>query len=220
MRQGQPQNRQRSRGRGNNNRNNNNNNRNNLNRSMESNGPEVRIRGTAAHIAEKYQHLARDAQLAGDNVAAESYWQHAEHYNRLISVAQAQQAQQREERAQHQSQQNTDTAEGAAQEDGDDNRSRNRSHRNRNETRSDEPVAEVASFNGDGPQPTLDEAPAELVLKDEPVVADKDAGSDEEPAPRKRTARRPRKKAVEEAAPVAAEAQADLPSFISGAAEE
>jgi hypothetical protein len=63
---------------------------NSLARSYESNGPDVKIRGTAAHIAEKYTTLARDALASGDLVAAESYFQHAEHYNRIIMAAQAQ----------------------------------------------------------------------------------------------------------------------------------
>jgi hypothetical protein len=61
-----------------------------LARSFESNGPDVKIRGTAAHIAEKYTSLARDALASGDLVAAESYFQHAEHYNRIIMAAQSQ----------------------------------------------------------------------------------------------------------------------------------
>jgi hypothetical protein len=61
-----------------------------LTRSYESNGPDVKVRGTAAHIAEKYTSLARDAQAAGDIVAVESYLQHAEHYNRIVMAAQAQ----------------------------------------------------------------------------------------------------------------------------------
>jgi len=61
-----------------------------LARSYESNGPDVKIRGTAAHIAEKYMSLARDALSSGDLVAAESYFQHAEHYNRIIQAAQSQ----------------------------------------------------------------------------------------------------------------------------------
>lgn len=61
-----------------------------LTRSYESNGPDVKIRGTALHIAEKYVQLARDAQSGGDRVAAESYLQHAEHYYRLVAAAQAQ----------------------------------------------------------------------------------------------------------------------------------
>src|SRR6185503_6011313 len=55
-----------------------------LARNYESNGPDVKIRGTAAYIAEKYMSLARDALASGDMVAAESYFQHAEHYNRII----------------------------------------------------------------------------------------------------------------------------------------
>ena len=60
-----------------------------LTRNFESNGPNVKIRGTAAHIAEKYLALARDAQSSGDIIVAESYFQHAEHYNRIIMTAQA-----------------------------------------------------------------------------------------------------------------------------------
>jgi len=62
-----------------------------LTRSYESNGPDVKIRGTAQHIAEKYLQLARDAQSSGDTIMAESLLQHAEHYFRLIAAAQAQQ---------------------------------------------------------------------------------------------------------------------------------
>ena len=61
-----------------------------LSRSFESNGGDVKIRGTALHIAEKYGQLARDAQSAGDRVAAENYLQHAEHYYRIVAAAQAQ----------------------------------------------------------------------------------------------------------------------------------
>ena len=74
-------------------RNNNNNHRksqNPLTRVYESNGPDVKIRGTASHIAEKYIQLARDSQSSGDPVAAENYYQHAEHYFRLIAAAQEQ----------------------------------------------------------------------------------------------------------------------------------
>jgi hypothetical protein len=56
----------------------------------ESNGPEVKIRGSASHVAEKYLQLARDAQSSGDPVAAENFYQHAEHYFRLIAAAQEQ----------------------------------------------------------------------------------------------------------------------------------
>lgn len=65
-----------------------------LQRSYESNGPDVKVRGTAQHVAEKYLQLARDAQSSGDTVAAESYFQFAEHYYRILLAAQEQMAQQ------------------------------------------------------------------------------------------------------------------------------
>lgn len=71
-------------------RNNNRKGQNPLTRVYESNGPDLKIRGTASHIAEKYVTLARDAQSSGDPVAAENYYQHAEHYFRLIAAAQEQ----------------------------------------------------------------------------------------------------------------------------------
>lgn len=88
MRQGQQNKRMRGRGRKG---------PNPLTRSYESNGPDVKIRGTALHIAEKYMSLARDAQSSGDRVAAESYLQHAEHYYRIVAAAQAQMPQQQQQ---------------------------------------------------------------------------------------------------------------------------
>jgi hypothetical protein len=61
-----------------------------LSRNFESNGPDVKVRGNAAHIAEKYLQLARDAQSSGDSVMAENYLQHAEHYFRIVAAAQPQ----------------------------------------------------------------------------------------------------------------------------------
>ena len=52
---------------------------------FDSNGPDVRIRGTAHQVCEKYLALAKDAQSAGDRILAESYYQHAEHYQRIIN---------------------------------------------------------------------------------------------------------------------------------------
>src|ERR1700716_2889109 len=92
MRNGQNNNK-RMRNRNNNNNNNNNNNRrgqNPMTRVFESNGPDIKIRGTASHVAEKYVQLARDARSSGDPVASENYYQHAEHYFRLIAAAQEQ----------------------------------------------------------------------------------------------------------------------------------
>ncbi len=85
MRQGQQNRRGRGRGHGRKSQN-------PLSRNFESNGPDVKIRGNAAHIAEKYTMLARDSHVMGDIVAEQRYLQHAEHYNRIIMANQAQQA--------------------------------------------------------------------------------------------------------------------------------
>ncbi|PRX34998.1 protein of unknown function [Meinhardsimonia xiamenensis] len=77
-----------------------------VNRVFESSGPEGKVRGTPQQIIEKYNQLARDAQLANDRVAMENFQQHAEHYMRLLNEAlreqearrEAQEAQARERR--------------------------------------------------------------------------------------------------------------------------
>jgi len=63
---------------------------NHSNRSFESSGPDLKIRGSAAHIYEKYLQLARDAHSSGDRVMAENYLQHAEHYFRILRAMQPQ----------------------------------------------------------------------------------------------------------------------------------
>ena len=90
MRNGQNNKRMRNRNNNNNNNNNNRRGQNPMTRVFESNGPDIKIRGTASHVAEKYVQLARDARSSGDPVAAENYYQHAEHYFRLIAAAQEQ----------------------------------------------------------------------------------------------------------------------------------
>lgn len=54
------------------------------NRSYDSNGPDGKIRGSASQVYDKYSSLARDAQTSGDPVAAENFFQHAEHYFRIM----------------------------------------------------------------------------------------------------------------------------------------
>jgi hypothetical protein len=65
----------------------------NPNRTYDSSGPEVKIRGSASHVYEKYLQLARDANSGGDRIMAENYLQHAEHYYRIMAATAAQQAQ-------------------------------------------------------------------------------------------------------------------------------
>jgi hypothetical protein len=134
-------------GGGNNNSNNNNNRRgtNQLNRNYESNGPDVKIRGSAQQIAEKYATLARDAQSSGDRVMAENYLQHAEHYNRIIAAAQAQMPIQNSQ---------------ANRDDLDDDEGREDF-----ENGAAFGEAQVPATNhGAGPQPEIDGAPAEVAL--------------------------------------------------------
>jgi hypothetical protein len=71
----------------------------NPNRTYDSNGPEVKIRGSASHVYEKYLQLARDANSSGDRVMAENYLQHAEHYYRIVAATAAQAAQHQAQQA-------------------------------------------------------------------------------------------------------------------------
>jgi hypothetical protein len=84
-------------------------------RSFESSGPDVKIRGTPSHIAEKYVSLARDALSSGDPVLAENYLQHAEHYYRILA---AQQQQMQQYQAQRDAQFQANQAARAAQQGG------------------------------------------------------------------------------------------------------
>ena len=73
----------------------------NRNHVFDSNGPDLRIRGTAQQLFEKYLQLGRDATSGGDRVMAESYFQHAEHYFRILNaMTQAQQQQQGQQNGQ------------------------------------------------------------------------------------------------------------------------
>lgn len=67
-----------------------------VNRVFESAGPDGKVRGTPQQIIDKYQALARDAQVSGDRVAAENYLQHSEHYSRLLGEAQRSQGDQQQ----------------------------------------------------------------------------------------------------------------------------
>ena len=72
------------------------------NRVYDSAGPEGKVRGTPQQIVDKYQGLARDAQLSGDRVTAENFLQHAEHYVRILSTIQEAEEKRREQQLQQQ----------------------------------------------------------------------------------------------------------------------
>lgn len=141
----------RMRGRGNNNNNNNNNRKgpNPLTRSYESNGPDVKIRGSAQQIADKYTTLARDAHSSGDRVMAENYLQHAEHYNRLIAAAMAASGQTQVRDMRDDEEDGDDERDDLDMRDDNDNRWR------------DQPDA------GSGPQPVIEGLPAEVAMSED-----------------------------------------------------
>jgi hypothetical protein len=75
----------------------------NRNHVFDSNGPDIRLRGTSQQLFEKYLQLGRDATSSGDRVQAEGYFQHAEHYFRILN-AMNQAAQQNQQQQQPQQQ--------------------------------------------------------------------------------------------------------------------
>ena len=80
----------------------------NPNRSYESNGPDGKIRGNANQVYDKYSQLARDASASGDLIAAEGYWQHAEHYYRIMMSMQQNKPQNQNQNQQDNNQNNDD----------------------------------------------------------------------------------------------------------------
>lgn len=175
-----------------------------LSRNYESNGPDVKVRGNAAHIAEKYLQLARDAQSSGDSVMAENYLQHAEHYFRIVSSAQQALNGPREGQAQD---------EVDFDDDANDVNSR---------FSSPQPVQPVHQGNENEGEAAQAEAPAQQPAEEAAAAAEGDG----EQAPRKQRERRPRRRR-----PPAGEAGSDpanapqpdvgeLPAFLTGNAAE
>ena len=97
-----------SRSRSKQNRNNNRSVGNALNRVFDSSGPEGKVRGTPQQIIDKYNQLARDAQLSNDRVATENFQQHAEHYLRLLAQALKEQEARREQHEKENKNRNAD----------------------------------------------------------------------------------------------------------------
>jgi hypothetical protein len=233
MRPGQQNKRGRGRGNnggngggGNNNNNNNNFNRkgsNPLTRTYDSSGPDVKIRGTAQHIAEKYATLARDAQSAGDRVMAENYLQHAEHYNRIIAAAQAQMQErfQRDDRQDYNDRdigdRDMDDLENGDMDEQPSAPVQARHHNNQQQhVPASAPAPEV--IDGTGPQPVIEGIPAEVAIEEEAPAAAAPR------QPRRRNAgsrprRQPRASAEGEAAPDGEGGGNDAPVMAEAASE-
>lgn len=186
------------------------------NRVFDSSGPEGKVRGTPQQIIDKYQQLARDAQLAGDRVATENFYQHAEHYLRLLGEAQkeidARREQQERENRERQIERDRERAERDAQQ------------------RAEREAQQAAQ-----PQETKDASESAQPDVIDPSAGNQDSGlvetpeSKPQPKPRKpRAPRKPRKPAQENAddakaasadAPEAAPATAPTPTPAPDAAE-
>lgn len=160
MRQGPHQKRGRGRGGNNNNRRPNTPNR---NQTFDSNGPDVRIRGNAHQVYEKYVTLARDASTSGDRLLAENLFQHADHYFRIYSAF-------NEENEAREARKNAQQDNGQHQSDGPP---RNDDSRRDGENEADN-VVEVRSAQPPVAQPPVPQPQAT-------------SSSDAEPAPARRT---------------------------------
>ncbi len=138
-----------------------------VNRVFDSSGPEGKVRGTPQQIIDKYNQLARDAQLSNDRVAAENFQQHAEHYLRLLAEATREQESRREE-------QERQNRERQAE--------RDRERAERQERESQQPVSAASSDPAEAPQPDVIE----------PVDMGGESGLVETPEAAKPRARKPR----------------------------
>jgi len=170
-----------------------------LTRNYESSGPDVKIRGNAQHIAEKYLALARDAQAAGDRVMGENYLQHAEHYTRIILSAQ--------------SHEQTARAEREAEEPREDLPARA------------ETMAEMDNEDEDNaPQPVIEGVPGEVALMGRGGYKRNEAAEDSAAQPRRRRlpARRslaqPRRRGAAEEGGESRPEQAERPEYSERAA--
>jgi len=170
-----------------------------LNRVFDSSGPEGKVRGTPQQIIDKYNQLARDAQLSNDRVAAENFQQHAEHYLRLLSEAQREVEARREEQERQ-------------------NRER-QAERDRERAERQEREAARQADPAEAPQPdvmdfTAPDAAPESGLVETPENKGAEAPAPEKPEKKEKPARKPRTrkpKAAPAAADEAPKADGDAP---------
>lgn len=145
-----------------------------VNRVFDSSGPEGKVRGTPQQIIDKYNQLARDAQLSNDRVAAENFQQHAEHYLRLLSEAQREIEARREEQERQ-------------------NRER-QAERDRERAERQEREAARKADPAEAPQPDVMDFGATEAAPESGLVETPESKGDEAPAPEKKEkpARKPR----------------------------
>ncbi len=165
-----------------------------VNRVFESSGPEGKVRGTPQQIIDKYNQLARDAQLSNDRVATENFQQHAEHYTRMLAEAQREMEARREQQEAQQAQ----AREQRQQQRQDDNQ--------RSEGQKSDNPQNAQSRPGDGPQPDANFGE----VMDGGAKSESGLVETPENGGKPKRNRRPRK-SDSEAAPVSQEAASDTP---------
>jgi len=165
----------------------NNNNHNHGNRSFDSNGPEVKVRGNASQVYDKYTALARDAMSSGNRVKAENLRQHGEHYLRITNAQEAAKQAARDEadarREKHNERQNEKTEkQGEKQASGDDEK--NKSDGSNNERRPRRQPRAPRYKDNESKSDSNETADALEVVKPEP--SDIVDAKDEAPKPARR----------------------------------
>ncbi len=131
----------------------------NRNHVFDSSGPDLRIRGTAQQLFEKYLQLGRDATGSGDRVMAESYFQYAEHYFRIVNAIN-QASQQQAGQAQNHGGQSGQSGQYQGQPQAQNGQYNGHQRRERDQSESEEapPMANgPAPGYGDQPDPALAE---------------------------------------------------------------
>lgn len=169
-----------------------------VNRVFDSSGPEGKVRGTPQQIIDKYNQLARDAQLSGDRVALETFQQHAEHYTRMLSEAQREMDTRREEQERLNRERQVE-------------RDRERQERvDRNETVPNEPSGERSHDRSNDRSNERSNDPADapqpdVVHQPQQPAAEGESGLVETPESQPKPKPRPRRKPKPKPAPIAAE---------------
>ena len=132
----------------------------NRNHVFDSSGPDIRVRGTAQQLFEKYLQLGRDATSSGDRVMAEGYFQHAEHYFRILNAMNQAAAAQQVQAPQHAGPQHTNPQHAGPQHGG-----QQRRQYNGEEESPAQPVLEEAEVRipGAGDQPEMRAIPIAAV---------------------------------------------------------
>ena len=172
-----------------------------VNRVFDSSGPEGKVRGTPQQIIDKYNQLARDAQLSNDRVAAENFQQHAEHYLRMLADAQREMQERQRQNQQNQSNQQNQGGNPRAADPGQAEQPNVAAEKpaQTNETPRSYGRGKAAQASDDAANTTTaafqGEAPAFI-----DAGAEQDGGLVETPEDKPKRARRPRKKPEAEAA--------------------